>query len=220
MTPAVFFDMDMTLINSRPCLKEAINNFFLPRGADVYQIDYDRYIGMDETVIFRLLAKTAGIEYTDDIGRWIFDEFSRLAPSRVRAFDGVHELIGRLRADGYYVVISTSTYRTKMEANMAAAGVDLAQFDDLIYRDIVPNGKPAPDIYLTAWERSGREKGDCLVVEDAINGIRSAKAAGLKCLCVEYSFKKDVLLEAGANYVVHEAADLYDSIRHILPIER
>ena len=48
----------------------------------------------------------------------------------------------------------------------------------------VTRGKPDPEPYITAWQRTGLPKTDCFVVENAPLGIRSAKAAGLTCYAV------------------------------------
>jgi beta-phosphoglucomutase-like phosphatase (HAD superfamily) len=48
----------------------------------------------------------------------------------------------------------------------------------------VAAGKPAPDVYLEAARRLGVEPGACTAVEDSHNGIRAAKAAGMRCLAI------------------------------------
>ena len=50
--------------------------------------------------------------------------------------------------------------------------------DKIVYSDGTIPGKPAPDIFLIAAEKIGLEPKDCIVIEDAIAGIRSAQAAG------------------------------------------
>ena len=51
--------------------------------------------------------------------------------------------------------------------------------DKIVYSDGTIPGKPAPDIFLIAAEKIGLKPEDCLVVEDAIAGINSAKSAGI-----------------------------------------
>ena len=46
------------------------------------------------------------------------------------------------------------------------------------------HGKPDPGIYLTTAARLGVEPNDCLVFEDSISGVQSAKSAGMKCIAV------------------------------------
>jgi beta-phosphoglucomutase-like phosphatase (HAD superfamily) len=63
----------------------------------------------------------------------------------------------------------------------------------------VPRGKPAPDVYLEAARRLGVDPGACAAVEDSQNGIRSAKAAGMRVYAIpnpHYPPAEDALAEA------------------------
>jgi len=60
----------------------------------------------------------------------------------------------------------------------------------------VENKKPHPDIYIKASWKLGLKPEECLVVEDALSGIKAAIAAGCRCLAVTSSFRKDELVEA------------------------
>ena len=59
--------------------------------------------------------------------------------------------------------------------------------------------KPDPQIFLLGAERLGLDPKDCLVVEDAVNGIQAAKAAGCCCLGITTSFGAARLRTAGAD---------------------
>jgi beta-phosphoglucomutase-like phosphatase (HAD superfamily) len=48
----------------------------------------------------------------------------------------------------------------------------------------VAAGKPAPDVYVEVAGRLGVDPRDCTAVEDSHNGIRSAKAAGMRCIAI------------------------------------
>ncbi|HZB71117.1 MAG TPA: HAD-IA family hydrolase, partial [Acidimicrobiales bacterium] len=68
-------------------------------------------------------------------------------------------------------------------------------------------GKPAPDLYLTACEALGVAPGDALAVEDSGNGVAAAKAAGLRCVAVPHDLTRDHDLSP-ADIVVPSLADL------------
>ncbi len=61
--------------------------------------------------------------------------------------------------------------------------------------------KPHPDIFLEAARRLGSPKEACCVVEDAVNGVQAAKAAGMRCVAVTTSFSPETLAAAGADLV-------------------
>jgi len=69
-------------------------------------------------------------------------------------------------------------------------------FDASVTGSDVTNKKPAPDIYLKAAELLDLRPVECLVVEDAVSGIKAAKAAGCRCLAVSTSFDRDQLSDA------------------------
>jgi beta-phosphoglucomutase-like phosphatase (HAD superfamily) len=62
--------------------------------------------------------------------------------------------------------------------------------------DHVKNKKPDPELFLLAAERMGIEPADCVVIEDAPNGVQAAKAAGAKCIAVTNSTNAENLSEA------------------------
>ena len=60
----------------------------------------------------------------------------------------------------------------------------------------VKNKKPDPELFLIAAERMGIKPENCVVIEDAPNGVQAAKAAGAKCIAVTNSTNADNLKEA------------------------
>ena len=73
----------------------------------------------------------------------------------------------------------------------------------------VIKGKPDPEPYLRAWEKSGLEKSECCVIENAPMGIRAGKAAGLFTIGVNTGPLPDNdLYDAGADVVVKDMAAL------------
>jgi HAD superfamily hydrolase (TIGR01509 family) len=57
-------------------------------------------------------------------------------------------------------------------------------FDEVVSSNEVPNGKPAPDVFLEAASRIRIAPEDCVVFEDARSGIIAARAAGMEVVAV------------------------------------
>jgi len=72
--------------------------------------------------------------------------------------------------------------------------------------DSVAKGKPHPQGYLKAAKMLKVKPRDCLVVEDSINGIAAAKAAGMKCIAVTNTYGRNFLLDA--DLIVDSLADI------------
>jgi beta-phosphoglucomutase len=74
-------------------------------------------------------------------------------------------------------------------------------FDVLVTGDQVIDGKPDPEPYQIAAERLNLDPGECLAVENAPLGIRSAKAAGMACVALATTLPPPRLAAAGADLV-------------------
>ena len=57
-------------------------------------------------------------------------------------------------------------------------------FPVIVSGECTDNGKPHPAIYLHTADRLEVEPSECVAIEDSINGLRSAKAAGMYCIAV------------------------------------
>ena len=96
---------------------------------------------------------------------------------------GLYEILGFFRQRGVKIALATSTSRETAELNLRLAKV-LDYFDVLVCGGDVKNGKPHPEVFLTAAERLGLSPQSCVAFEDSINGIKSAYAAGMKTVMV------------------------------------
>lgn len=96
---------------------------------------------------------------------------------------GVMELFAFLKENGYKIALATSTMEERATRNLSRAGI-LEVFDEIVFGGVVPNGKPAPDIYLKACEQLGVLPEEAIGIEDSINGVKSSSAAGLYTIMV------------------------------------
>ena len=70
-------------------------------------------------------------------------------------------------------------------------------FDFVIDASGVTNGKPAPDIFLKAAKKLGVRPKNCVVFEDAPNGVRAARQARMRVVAVTTTYTKKQLPKAG-----------------------
>ena len=97
---------------------------------------------------------------------------------------GVQRLLKQARANGLRLGIATTTTPqnviTLLSATLGAES--LSWFDVIAAGDVVPNKKPAPDIYQHALDQMKLPAAECLAFEDSDNGLLSSLAAGLKTI--------------------------------------
>lgn len=118
---------------------------------------------------------------------------------------GLIELLDYLDAHSIRKAIATSSNRTWVDILLSRANIS-NRFEFIVTGQDVKVGKPDPEIYLKAIELLNVPAGACLVLEDAVNGIRSGKAAG--CVVVAVPDKHTAHQDfSEADYVVSSLAD-------------
>lgn len=96
---------------------------------------------------------------------------------------GLFELLDYLKSKGIKIAVATATSRDRAVMYLERINA-LQYFDAVICGDMVKNGKPEPDIYLTAAAELGLPPEECAAFEDSPNGLKSAYAAGCKAVMI------------------------------------
>jgi HAD superfamily hydrolase (TIGR01509 family) len=81
------------------------------------------------------------------------------------------------------LAVASGSSREVVEKTLQVLGIS-DWFDEVVSSNEVPNGKPAPDVFLEAASRIGIAPEDCVVFEDARSGIIAARAAGMEVVAV------------------------------------
>lgn len=101
----------------------------------------------------------------------------------IEPLPGVRRLLEELKEAGIPCAIGSSTPRENLEVILDITGLR-PFFKDTAAAEDVERGKPAPDVFLCAARKIGREPANCFVIEDAHVGIQAALAAGAKAVAV------------------------------------
>ncbi|MFW6370606.1 MAG: HAD family hydrolase [Bacteroidota bacterium] len=211
MIEAVLFDMDGVLVDSEDYICEAAILMFQKYGVDVRPADFKPFIGRGEDIYLGEVAKKYGVNFRIKNAKArtyaIYDE---LVAGRLQPLNGVYDFIARCKSKGLKMAVATSADETKMHINLRELKLEEGTFDALIHGLMVKNKKPLPDIYLMAAEAVGCDPSVCLVVEDAVNGVQSAKKAGAKCLALTSSFSPAALKEA--DWICKDLSDVPEDV--------
>ena len=119
---------------------------------------------------------------------------------------GISEAIESAKQRGLKLGVASSSSRRWVMGHLERLGI-ASVFDAIVCADDVTYVKPAPDLYLAAVSKVGVSPHEAVAIEDALNGLRAAKAAGLTCVVVPNKFLRGCDF-ADADLRLHSFADL------------
>jgi HAD superfamily hydrolase (TIGR01509 family) len=123
------------------------------------------------------LAESPG-DINKEVVRRLLARYRESLPLLPGAVDAVERLAAR-----WPLGLASSSNREVIDAVLEAAGI-AGRFRATVSSEEVARGKPAPDVYLEAARRLGIDAAACAAVEDSRNGIRSARAAGMRVIAI------------------------------------
>lgn len=189
---AVLFDMDGVLLDTesvcRTCWRSAADEF----GVDDIDSVFMRCVGRSSADSQKILAERLGGTKNADL----FRERTNVLFARVEAeqglalMDGAAACLERLRSRGFRLALASSTVSEAVNRQLKAAGIKQF-FETVTTGDMVASSKPDPEIYLKAAASLSLPPSECVAVEDSPNGVRSAVAAGMRCIMVPDMIESD-----------------------------
>lgn len=183
---AVLWDMDGTIIDTEPYWINAEIELARRDGGDWTHEDGLTLIGQAIPTSAEILRERAGVKGSIDD---IVDDLIRIVGDQLRAHGapwqpGALELLAQLRKHDVACALVTMSYSSL--AHILDSLVPAGTFTTIVTGDMVTNGKPHPEPYLTAASRLGVATSDCVAIEDSPTGIASAEAAGAHVIGVPH----------------------------------
>lgn len=205
---AVLFDFNGVIADDETphviCFQQALAEAGLTLTKEEY---YGPYLGMDERTCTRLLLQQRDGFCDEEKVLEITQRKAELFRAQTGLhkpplFPGIAEFVKAARRR-YRVAIASGGRRSQIEEALAGTDIE-SEFEVIVAAEDCPIGKPDPTIYLVTLERLNASTGsrgmitpaECLVIEDSVAGIRSAKAAGMRVLGVATTYPIDKLYEA------------------------
>jgi len=189
--------MDGVLLDSEKYITRAAITMFREKGYTVKFDDFKAFTGMGENRFIGGVAEKYGIPFhSEEDKKRTYDIYAGLVKSRLKLLPGVEEFINECRRLNLKTAVATSADETKMIINLEETGLSIRNFDATVNGLEIEHKKPDPEIFLRAAEKLDTNPSCCLVIEDAVSGVRAAKSAGCKCLALTTSFPADKLGEA------------------------
>jgi beta-phosphoglucomutase-like phosphatase (HAD superfamily) len=181
---AVVFDFDGTLADTTLVHEQALRTALRPYDLDVDGGWYREHVGLS---IHDLLAQLPGHHRLspDQLDAVVARSRAHLlaAIHRIGAFGCVLELLRAARGAGLPCAVASGASRLLVHPGIRTLGLE-HEFAAVLTREDVQHGKPAPDLYREAARRLNIAPQHCLAVDDAPDGLASARAAGLPTIAV------------------------------------
>jgi HAD superfamily hydrolase (TIGR01509 family) len=180
---AVVFDLDGVLIQSEELWDEVREGLAREVGAR-YDADAQRaMMGMSSPEWSRYMHEELGVpDEPKAISAEVVLRLLERYRERLPLIDGAAEAVQRMAAR-WPLGLASSSNREVIDAVLDVSGLDQS-FRATVSSEEVPRGKPAPDVYLEAAQRLGVAALRCAAIEDSHNGIRSARAAGMRVVAI------------------------------------
>jgi HAD superfamily hydrolase (TIGR01509 family) len=192
---AVLWDLDGTLVDTKEFHYQswalALPEFGYPFPVDRFQ----RSFGMNNSGVLEVfLGRPVEPELVAAISERKETLFRELLHGNVQALPGVQDWLARLHGWGARQAVASSAPPANIDVMLGELGI--APYFDAIVSGYELPSKPDPAVFLQAAERLGVLPQNCIVMEDAVAGVRGACRAGMRCIAVASTNPAEALHEA------------------------
>jgi HAD superfamily hydrolase (TIGR01509 family) len=217
MIRAAIFDYNGVLVDDEHVHFELLRDVLAEEGIALTERDYyGEYLGYDDRGCFETALRRAGqplsVERIEELIARKASRYAARAESGLKLFRGAAEAVARL-ARAWPVAVCSGALRPEIEYGLSRLGVrDVV--DVIISAEDTDRCKPDPEGYFLALDalrsegREDLEAGHCLVIEDSMAGIESAKAAGMWVVGVTHTYPADELRRSGADATIESLTAL------------
>ena len=208
----ILFDMDGVLIDSEIAMATSSIDSLKQHGISPVREDFIPFTGMGEDAFISGVATKYGLTYTTAMKDEAYRIYAQERKDLIEVFPGIHEMIVELKRRGYRIAVASAADLVKVKVNLICIGFTPEDFDAVVTGSDVEKKKPDPEIYLKAAAAVGVSTDDCIVVEDAISGIKAGLAAGAVVIGVTSTFDAQTLRDAGASVAVNHTPELLEHL--------
>ena len=203
---AVIFDLDGVIIDSNPEIEKFWHHWAVKTERQLSRKNIIEHIhGRKGVETVEALFNDIITETKEEIIKEAIEFDSKMKPKQVR---GIHHFIQTLTQLNIPIGLVTSSHKKRALLMLQKQNLQ-DNFIAHVTAEDVMNGKPNPEPYITIAKKLNQEADNCLVFEDAISGVISAKVAGMEVIGINTDEAANELLKNGAISVISN----FDEIR-------
>jgi beta-phosphoglucomutase len=192
----VIFDMDGVLVDSRQPHFESWRMVAREFGRDMTEAQFaDTFGRTNRDIVHFLWGKGVSNDEIKKIGTRKEAAYRDLIAKNIPAVPGLQKLLPALYEAGAKLAVGSSGPIENV--NLVLDGLDIRKYFSAIVSSFdVTEGKPHPQVFLTAAQRLGLEPKQCVVIEDAPAGIEAGHRGGMKVIALKTSYTPDKIADA------------------------
>ena len=217
----VIFDMDGVIFDSEKALYDCWMEKAKEHDLDLDLVSetYIKCIGTNDNQTTEIY-ETAFLPILGHEGcRTLWDEVTDFHKDRYK--DGrlpikpyVKEILDYLHDNSVRVGIASSSKKATVERQIGVAELD-HYFDGIVGGDAVKISKPNPEIYLIACDEFGFRPEETFAIEDSFNGIRAAKAAGMRPIMVPDMIPADDEMRELSEHICSDLKEVIEYLKSL-----
>ncbi|MEK6757680.1 MAG: HAD family phosphatase [Nanoarchaeota archaeon] len=189
---AIIFDMDGVLVDSTKYIWESFNMLLSKFGVQIPDKDIKKYLGRSLRDQIKMWREDYNLKEEIDFAQFSKDAFEqeiKLIRKNLKDNSELSSLLNSLKKNGFKLAVATSSHKLRAYKLLEILGIK-NKFEVIITAEDVENHKPSPDVFLKAANKLNVDPKDCVVIEDAVNGIEAAKKGGMKAIALITKFHK------------------------------
>lgn len=208
MTKAYIFDMDGTLVDNCAWHVKAWREFAVRHGREITEREILEWMGAPSAYYMnRIFGREVPPGECASLAGEKESLYRELYAPHLKLPDGLGDMLGNARRRGVKLAIATGGSIDNVDFVLDGLGLR-GLFGVVVDASQYERGKPAPDCYLMAAARLGLDPSECLVFEDAVGGVRAAKAAGMRVAAITATLPREVLAAERPDILFDSFIDL------------
>ncbi|MCK9446689.1 HAD family phosphatase [bacterium] len=197
MIKGIIFDMDGVITDNKEQDFTAWKRVFADFDLDLTFEGYKAFTGMKgEEIVCKYIKLDANTDEATMLTRrkeeYFIEEIKKI---KIEPTAGIIRFLNDLKENNIKMAIGTAAMEFKTNAILEELGLK-SFFEIIVSAEKVKKGKPDPETYLKAAEELNLKPEECMVIEDAPNGIAAAKNGGIRCIAIASTHDKSELTQA------------------------
>ncbi len=191
----VIFDMDGVLVDTGWAHRQAWYDLAAQEGLTMSDEFFRRTFGMQNAAILPMLRPGIPTAEMERLSDWKEQRYRNLMQEHLQLARGAEALLKDLKRHGFHLAIGSSAPPENLDIFWTRLSLS-DYFDARVTKEEITESKPSPETFLKAARKLSLPPACCAVVEDAVQGVQAARAAGMPVVAITTTRSREDLAQA------------------------